>query len=597
MISTISKRRSPLLSILWYRIVLDEAHQIKDRNTKAAKAVFQLRSDKKWCMTGTPIQNKSEDLFSLIKYLDVPLYNDITFWNSHVSRPIKYNDTRAMEKLRELLSFLLMRRTKSEKGAASGRSLIPLPSKTILLRADHFNIMEGAIYKNLEMQSLEEYRGYVRANTVMQNYASVLQMILRLRQACAHSYLPLIGIYKENDIVRLYLRALFNPTPPERGTGENSAAPVEGVETADVKEETVAKEDDVIDLCDVRETPSPAKKAPARTPGLALSQSSMATGTSAENILEKALVSKEVVRICLGCSEDSESLVECPCGHFFCYPCFGSMHNLLNATANSTKSVTCAICHKNIPKAVVSNYLKKETRSALLSSAARSTRNTKQPFRVPTFEDDAAHSFVLKPASTKIEALLQELHDMFRGNPEEKAIVFSQWTSMLDLIGNCLRERNVKYVRLDGSMTSSSRTKATEDFTNKKDVRVYLISLKAGGQGLNLVTASRVFLLDLWWNPATEAQAIDRVHRMGQCRPVCIVRFIIQGTIEERIIRLQERKLRLARDVIGKKHGPQKVLGRQELDLLMGFNEHRQSTSTPMVGPTIPRIGGRTGRR
>eukprot|EP00339_Tiarina_fusa_P029346 CAMPEP_0117012802 /NCGR_PEP_ID=MMETSP0472-20121206/10693_1 /TAXON_ID=693140 ORGANISM="Tiarina fusus, Strain LIS" /NCGR_SAMPLE_ID=MMETSP0472 /ASSEMBLY_ACC=CAM_ASM_000603 /LENGTH=142 /DNA_ID=CAMNT_0004715957 /DNA_START=1914 /DNA_END=2339 /DNA_ORIENTATION=+ len=139
---------------------------------------------------------------------------------------------------------------------------------------------------------------------------------------------------------------------------------------------------------------------------------------------------------------------------------------------------------------------------------------------------------------------------------------------MLDLVEEPLRELGVEFVRLDGSMSQQNREIAVQSFNNNPIVKVFLISMKAGGLGLNLVSASTVFLLDPWWNPATEQQAIDRVHRLGQKRPVVITRFIISGTIEERILELQDKKRRLVQGALGRHSKELRKIRLDELRLL-----------------------------
>jgi len=131
-----------------------------------------------------------------------------------------------------------------------------------------------------------------------------------------------------------------------------------------------------------------------------------------------------------------------------------------------------------------------------------------------------------------------------------KSVVFSQWRSMLSLVEVALQRACIRYTRLDGTMSSTQRDQAVSVFTKDSQVRVLLISTKAGGFGLNLIAASRVFLLDPWWNPATEDQAIDRVHRLGQQSSVRVIRFIVRGSIEERMLELQKRKKLLARGAL-----------------------------------------------
>ena len=137
------------------------------------------------------------------------------------------------------------------------------------------------------------------------------------------------------------------------------------------------------------------------------------------------------------------------------------------------------------------------------------------------------------------------------GKPPSKAIVFSQWTSMLDLVEVPLTQAGFRFRRLDGSMTVAQRDKALEDFRTDPTVEVMLMSLKAAALGLNLVAADHVVLLDPWFNPTVEEQAIDRAHRIGQTREVHVARLLVRGTVEERIAELQETKLEMARAALG----------------------------------------------
>jgi SNF2 family DNA or RNA helicase len=145
---------------------------------------------------------------------------------------------------------------------------------------------------------------------------------------------------------------------------------------------------------------------------------------------------------------------------------------------------------------------------------------------------------------------MQELTELNERDPTIKSIVFSQWTSMLNLVEIPLKAAGIRYVRLDGSMSQAHRENSIRSFRSDPNTKVFLVSMKAGGLGLNLTSASHVFLLDPWWNPATEDQAIDRVHRLGQTRPVVVTRFIIKDTIEERIMELQQKKKNLAQGVM-----------------------------------------------
>jgi SNF2 family DNA or RNA helicase len=150
-------------------------------------------------------------------------------------------------------------------------------------------------------------------------------------------------------------------------------------------------------------------------------------------------------------------------------------------------------------------------------------------------------------SSSKVEALVEALVNAAEDG--HKALVFSQWTSLLDLIEPVLSQIGIEFTRLDGS--TRDRAAVVESFQSTAGPPVMLISLKAGGTGLNLTAADHVFLCDPWWNPAVEDQAADRAHRIGQERPVMIYRLVAVDTVEERILELQQRKRAIGEAALG----------------------------------------------
>jgi SNF2 family DNA or RNA helicase len=148
-----------------------------------------------------------------------------------------------------------------------------------------------------------------------------------------------------------------------------------------------------------------------------------------------------------------------------------------------------------------------------------------------------------------------------------KILVFSQFVKHLKLVRETLDERGLSYCYLDGS--TKDREQQVERFQNEKDVRLFLISLKAGGLGLNLTEADYVFLLDPWWNPAVEAQAVDRAHRIGQKKKVITYKYIMSDTVEEKILELQQRKVKLAQDLITTDQGFVKNLSKEDISALL----------------------------
>jgi len=167
--------------------------------------------------------------------------------------------------------------------------------------------------------------------------------------------------------------------------------------------------------------------------------------------------------------------------------------------------------------------------------------------------------------SIKLEELAREIAENIG---EHKALVFSQFLGMLALIKEKLKELNVPFEYFDGSSTSTERQKAIESFQNNDEYRVFLISLKAGGVGLNLTAADYVYIVDPWWNPAVEQQAIDRTHRIGQTKNIFAYRMICIDTIEDKILQLQERKRTLAKELIADDANFVKALTRADVEYL-----------------------------
>ncbi|KXT16769.1 hypothetical protein AC579_5481 [Pseudocercospora musae] len=174
--------------------------------------------------------------------------------------------------------------------------------------------------------------------------------------------------------------------------------------------------------------------------------------------------------------------------------------------------------------------------------------------------------------SAKIERTMEILEEIMKDKEGEKVLIFSQWTSLLDLLEIPIDEQDYGYRRYDGSMSASMRGDAVDDFCDdRKNVRIMLVSLKAGNAGLNLNMASQVIILDPFWNPYIEEQAIDRAHRIGQKRPVKVHRVLIKGTVEDRIIDLQEKKRRLISEALDEQQSQQLGrLGVRELAYLFG---------------------------
>ncbi|MCX6209913.1 MAG: DEAD/DEAH box helicase [Bacteroidetes bacterium] len=167
--------------------------------------------------------------------------------------------------------------------------------------------------------------------------------------------------------------------------------------------------------------------------------------------------------------------------------------------------------------------------------------------------------------SVKLDEIGREISENISNH---KALVFSQFLGMLALIKERLKQLGIAYEYFDGSSSAAERERAINNFQNNEECRVFLISLKAGGVGLNLTAADYVYIVDPWWNPAVEQQAIDRTHRIGQTKNIFAYRMICTDTVEDKILKLQDKKKKLATDLITDDEGFVKSLTKEDVDYL-----------------------------
>ncbi|XP_062192955.1 helicase-like transcription factor CHR28 isoform X2 [Phragmites australis] len=469
----------PIARVRWFRVVLDEAQTIKNFRTQVAKACCGLRAKRRWCLSGTPIQNAIDELYSYFRFLKYDPYSTYNSFCTMIKHPIARNAIHGYKKLQTVLRIVLLRRTKET--LINGEPIIKLPPKTINLNKVDFSQEERSFYLMLEERSRQQFKAFAAAGTLKQNYANILLMLLRLRQACDH---PL----------------LVKGNQSEYG-GDGS------IEMAKQLPKGV-----VIDLLAKLEVGS---------------------------------------ALCTLCSDPPEDAVVTICGHVFCYQC---IHERITTDDNMCPSTNC------------SKTLSLE--SLFSSGALRICISGKSSSaRASSSADDESSSISQSSfISSKIQAAIDILNsiintdaltdsDTIESNQSRvaptKAIVFSQWTGMLDLLELSLNSNLIQYRRLDGTMSLNLRDRAVKDFNTDPEVRVMIMSLKAGNLGLNMVAACHVILLDLWWNPYAEDQAIDRAHRIGQTRPVTVSRLTIKDTVEDRILALQEEKRAMVNSAFG----------------------------------------------
>ncbi|KIW98865.1 uncharacterized protein Z519_00528 [Cladophialophora bantiana CBS 173.52] len=459
----IVKEDSVLHSIKYHRLILDEAHSIKQRTTGVARACFALRATYKWCLSGTPVQNRIGEFFSLLRFLEIhPFacyfckecgcrelhwsqdeskrcikcqhsgFNHVSVFNQEILNPITQGNNEklrkeGLDKLRLITDRIMLRRMKRDH-----TSSMELPPKEIVVHNEFFGEIERDFSQSIMSNSTRKFDTYVAQGVMLNNYANIFGLIMQMRQVANHPDL----------------------------------------------------------------------------------------------ILRKNAEGGQNILVCCVCDEPAEDAIRSRCRHEFCRQCARSYVQSFAGSAygGTEEDADCPRCH--IPLVI----------------------DWDQP-EIEQDEDNIKKSSIINrikmedwTSSTKIEMLVYDLYKLRSKKQTHKSIVFSQFTSMLQLVQWRLQKSGFSTVLLDGSMTPAQRQKTIDHFMNNVDVEVFLVSLKAGGVALNLTEASRVYIVDPWWNPAAEWQSADRCHRIGQRRPCVITRLCIEDSVESRMVLLQEKK-------------------------------------------------------
>lgn len=653
--------------VYWYRVILDEAHSIKNRNAKATKACCGLRAEYRWCLTGTPMQNNLDELQSLVHFLRVPPYDELGEWRKDIDGPMKQGKGHvAIKRLHNLLRCFMKRRTKEilkEEGAlvAGGKKALdamkakmeeerggdgeeremPKPAFKITERKvvtveTKFSEAEREFYDALEARADKSLEKMMKGRI---DYANALVLLLRLRQACNHPRLTDTKLEKDQEA--LAVDSTAQPKGKARDDLDDLADAFGGMGIRTRKCEMCLSElskkemgsgqvkcSDCIDSMQkvISESPSKKKK---KTDGRRVSV------VKEEIKIEKVAASKKrskARRIVEDSDEEEEGswlVGEDQQGALRLGKCGGSededaegggddiasedsehsseeddddesqldsfivkddsqadVHGSRSESDSGSEEDESFVSVSRVSQSQVASQdtegsgedEEEISASELISSdpdddsdddlpIQRRSRRPGQQEPERKKKSKSAKSSGGITQSAKIRELLSILR---KEAHEHKFIVFSQFTSMLDLIEPFLRSQpGMKAVRYDGKMPNDAREAALKALRTDPHTRILLCSLKCGSLGLNLTAATRVIIVEPFWNPFVEEQAIDRVHRLTQTVDVIVYKLTVQDTVEARILELQNKKRMLAEATIEggmrKKGKNQLKLGLQEI--------------------------------
>ena len=471
--------------INWHRIILDEAHIIKDYTTLQAQAIHNLPSDRRWCLTGTPIQNKLDDLYSLVKFLRLSPFDDRRWWQTHFRGGLSSLPQTSIAKLQTLLKCITLRRIK--KQMIKGEPIIKLPPRQDLVWQVRLDEDELHVYNSIAAYGAGWIEKVMASNTLLKEYARALEIMLRLRQICVNKALCLNA-----PLVQTVLESQANN---DGSTTNTTKSELDAVESGQKHAERVYRllEDAGEDKC------------------CACFKSLNSSGNNDGDEEQKS----------------QRRVFVTVCGHVMCTGCFYAQ--LPRTVGQSTTGISCPFCFTNLDSAKqvfqVASSPPTTPRSSLSQGIGKTT---------------------VHPPSSKMKRLIAAL----LGERDCKAIVFSQWTQCLDLLEPHLRASGIIFGRLDGSHSLPQRQATLTRFRKDESMQVLLMSLRAGGVGLDLSCANRVYLIDPWWNPSAEEQAVDRVYRLGQKREVKTIRLVVLDSIEEKVLELQKAKKELAKTAL-----------------------------------------------
>ncbi|PKY01619.1 hypothetical protein P168DRAFT_312729 [Aspergillus campestris IBT 28561] len=490
-----SKRgMSPLTKMNMFRIVLDEAHTIREQSAAQTQAIFKLKSQRKWSVTGTPIQNRLDDLFSVTKFLGLFPYDDRARFGMHILSRFKTGDATVLASLRVLVDSFTLRRVKDK---------IDIPARNDKIITLPFSESEKQLHEFFRKESnvmMRVIAGEDKTKMKGRMYHHILKAMMILRQISAHGK----ELLDHEDRERIKGLSVHDAIDLEEGGGNDAR----GVSDKKAYEIFTLMQESSADLCAMCQT--------------RLEEPSGDNGST---------------------DRKAPMAIVLPCFDVLCPDCFSGWKQAFDAQTNSSQyDIKCQVCDGWIPASFSTITLAGLEDYEVNEAQAKQSRRQGKTLG----EYEGPHTKT-KALLSHLQATAEESKQLDANEHPIKSVVFSSWTSHLDLIELALKDNGMTgFTRLDGTMTLAARNKALREFHSNDSITILLATIGAGGVGLNLTAASHVYIMEPQYNPAAVAQAVDRIHRLGQTREVTSVQFIMKDSIEEKIYDLARKKQQLA---------------------------------------------------
>ncbi|KAL8938358.1 MAG: hypothetical protein Q9216_003938 [Gyalolechia sp. 2 TL-2023] len=520
-----SDKRGLLHRSHFHRVVLDEAQAIKNHKAHTSLACQAIMARYRWAISGTPIMNRLEELYPYFKFLRVQYTGSFQDFRKNfcgIGNP--YTD-----RLQACLQAFMLRRT--HKDLIFGKPIIKLPEchpKTINLRPTK---IEVAIYRAVEMRYIQAVNAAAKSISEEHLKRLVMAMLTRLRQMTAHLFLVqhiMQDIFEMDDLKRLW--AMVKDEAPSRETLIAITGLIDN------------KEDD--------------EQLEAEPPTEAYTQPSEALLRGFQTYLRSLITNLDTAEFskrstCSRCGAPPENPYLTSCMHVYCYDCLLVVAK--QAGEKGEQGACCLECGTLYTSAMPCVGVKElnydvGTGFGEATDMGGKTRKRHKPPKdlLKWIRKDGGTL-----PSTKSAAVVEQIEQWLTEEPDKKIIVFSQWHMMMQImIQDCVKNR-WGYCTYHGAMTNKQRDKSIADFAANPDIKVMVASLKCGGLGLNLTMASKIICVDLWFNSYIEQQAFCRIFRIGQESETYINRYVLKGTVDERLVALQESKKKLIGRALG----------------------------------------------
>ncbi|ESZ97694.1 hypothetical protein SBOR_1881 [Sclerotinia borealis F-4128] len=551
-----------LHKINWRRVVLDEAHAIKNNSARTSLACQNLKSVYRWCLTGTPLLNRLEELFPYLRFLKANYSMD---WNTFQQYFCDPDADDCNNRIATLLSYAMMRRTM--KTTILGRPIIILPKPHPVMQQINFSREERIIYRITENRFRANLNVFLANGTAQRAYGVFFVQLLRLRQCTSHPFM-LERTMKESwttEDVELLRKELRNHRIPNVPFYEQCKLWVS--QSEEEREAAMARGE---------------KGAEAIPFGLSNFGESFHFDKALDSLNDEELYTRITCHLC---SDVPNQPIITTCKHIFCRSCLTNhLHSQIHITEGDDTYNVCPKCDiifssaepysdLEIPDDDNMDSAPSQAQGSESSSRGSSKRHKSsnessgrprglrskgidalgfEPFTKDSnwvTKSDYDPNFPLIP-SAKTTALKALLLKGFEEAPDDKVVIYVQFRTLARIIGRMCAAEGWGFLYLTGDASLEHRGKAIREFRTNDDIQILIAGLKCGGLGLNFPFANRCISLDLWWNHAVEQQAFGRIFRIGQNKETWMTRLVVRNSVDMRLLGMQDWKLRACEKAI-----------------------------------------------